>query len=333
MKANVLLIGAAMAAMTAAAAVAAEGRHGAVAGDPHAKPVKVIFDTDMCSDFDDAGALGCLHALADRGLCEILATVSCTRGSHAVAMCEIINSYYGRPDIPVGSVKGMGVGSDNPPSEKDRIYGWEVAKYAKWIRHLDSNDAPDALDVYRKVLAAQPDKSVVICSVGFFTNLRKLVEADRDLVARKVRKWVAMGCFYPKGNECNSMSDAASTKIALENWPTPVVFSDFQYGVDCIAGKGARACSVEGSPVVDIFRRFGGRSAWDETAVLAAVYGPEKYFGTERGTFRMTGKGGENEWIPDAKNGPHLRIVEKVPRADVAKAIDELICRGRARED
>jgi hypothetical protein len=31
------------------------------------EPVKVIFDTDMITDFDDVGALACLHALADAG--------------------------------------------------------------------------------------------------------------------------------------------------------------------------------------------------------------------------------------------------------------------------
>ena len=49
-----------------------------------AEPVKVIFDTDMLTDFDDVGALACLHALADAGECEILATVSCTRGNASV---------------------------------------------------------------------------------------------------------------------------------------------------------------------------------------------------------------------------------------------------------
>ena len=38
---------------------------------------KVIFDTDMGPDFDDVGAIAVLHALADGGECEILATLSC----------------------------------------------------------------------------------------------------------------------------------------------------------------------------------------------------------------------------------------------------------------
>jgi hypothetical protein len=41
----------------------------------HAAPVKVIFDTDTETDCDDAGAMAVLHSLADRGECEILATV------------------------------------------------------------------------------------------------------------------------------------------------------------------------------------------------------------------------------------------------------------------
>ena len=32
-----------------------------------AEPVKLILDTDMSGDCDDAGALALLHALADRG--------------------------------------------------------------------------------------------------------------------------------------------------------------------------------------------------------------------------------------------------------------------------
>ena len=57
-----------------------------------AEPVKVIFDTDMLTDFDDVGALACLHALADAGEAEILATVSSTRGNASVGAVQVINS-------------------------------------------------------------------------------------------------------------------------------------------------------------------------------------------------------------------------------------------------
>jgi glucose uptake protein len=295
------------------------------------EPVKIVFDTDMYTDFDDVGALACLHALADAGECEILATVANTRDSLSVAMCEIVNAYYGRPETPVGCVKEIGMGRNELNYKR---FGSVVEKYSRWVKHLNSSDAPDALEVYRQVLSAQPDKSVVICSVGFLTNMRKLVEADRDLVARKVKLWVAMACKHPRGREYNSSRDWQSSKIALENWPTPIVFSDFDYGANCFAGKALADSAVSGSPVADAFRANtgdfngpAGRSAWDETAVLAAVRGVDAYFNTERGAFRMVGEKGENEWTPDAATGPHLRLIERLPKDEVGRIIDELMMR------
>lgn len=316
-----------------------------------AEPVKIILDTDIRTDYDDAGALACLHALADAGECEILATVACTRDSLAVAVCEIINAYYGRPDIPVGCVHDIGESALGNRAHHN-MYFKTVKKYRHLARHLRSDDAPDASEVYRRVLSAQPDGSVVICSIGFLTNLRKLVETDRELVARKVKLWVAMACAYPNGEECNSKTDAESSRIAIESWPTPIVFSDFQYGMDCHAGAALAQSNVEGNPVADLYRtnlpaaekiksdpatflRWGfgvnGRAAWDQTAVLAAVRGVEKYFNVHRGTYRMTGRGGENEWIPDETNGPHLRLTEKTNKAEVGRIIDELMMRPAAK--
>ena len=345
-----------------------------------AEPVKVIFDTDMISDFDDVGALACLHALADMGECEILATVSSTRGNASVGAVEVINRYYGRPDIPVGAPKGMGVLGAHPGA-KEKVdpasplgekrgndgghykYRKLLKDYPGWYRHADADLAPDANETYRRVLAAQPDGSVVICSVGFLTNMRRLLETPPDdispldgraLVAKKVKLWVAMACRYPSGKEYNSMWDAASSRIALENWPTPIVFSDWQYGRDCFAGRAVAEMEGPRNPVKDVFagnipsreeirrnphanlmRAFGmgGRAAWDETAVLVAVRGIEPYFNAERGTYRMVGDKGDNEWAPDAENGPHLRITEKLSKAEVGRIIDELMMRKPAKAE
>lgn len=337
-------------------------------------PVKIIFDTDMITDFDDVGALSCLHALADAGECEILATISCTRGNASVGAIEIINRYYGRSHIPVGCAKEIGVlgaypGSKekvdpaSPLGEKGSTYGDGghykyrklLADYPGWYKYADSDDAPDANQVYRKILAAQSDKSVVICSVGFLTNLRRLLETKGDeyspldgraLVAKKVKLWVAMACKYPNGREYNSGNDAESSRIALEKWPTPVIFTDFEYGRDCFAGR-AVAESGRKSPVVDVYsgalpsreeiransakylqwaHGMKGRAAWDQTAVLIAVRGTDLYFNTERGAYRMIGNGGDNEWAP-AEDGPHLRVTEKLSKSKVGDIIDGLMLR------
>ena len=340
-----------------------------------ADPVKVIFDTDMLHDFDDVGALACLHALADAGECEILATVSSTRGNASVAAIEVINGYYGRSGLPVGAAKEIGVVGDwvgakkkvDPKSPLGGPSGGDgghykyrklAVDYPQWAKHVDADDAPDAKDVYRKVLAAAPDGSVVVCTVGFLSNLRRLLESGPDdfspldgkaLVSRKVKRLVAMACNYPRGKEYNSTGDAESSRIILESWPTPIVFSDFQYGADVFAGRAVAEQEGPANPVKDVFAGYvpsreavsadpakwargyygmGGRAAWDETTVLAAVRGVDSYFNVHRGTYRMVGDDGENEWVPDEAKGPHVRLTEKTSKAEVGKIIDELICRG-----
>ena len=72
---------------------------------------------------------------------------------------------------------------------------------------------------------------------------------------------------------------------------------------------------------------MSGRAAWDESAVLIAVRGTEPYFNVERGTYRMVGETRADEWAPDAESGPHLRVTEKLSKAEVGRIIDELMTR------
>lgn len=323
----------------------------------------VIFDTDMVEDYDDVGALAVLHALADEGKCRIIAMGTCTRDNQSVAAVEIINRFYGRGDMPVGCSKEIGVvgTTDGDPARPGHQKYVRLAKeYADWVKHPNSNDAPDANEVYRKALAAAPDKSVVFCSVGFLTNMRRLLETKgdrhspldgRELVKRKVCAWYAMACKGPKGREYNVMHDGASAKIALEQWPTPVYFSDFDLGRNIYAGRAVaeRAYSYP-NPVKDIFARClpsreavrtgtcwdkkeGGHTAWDEATVLAAVFGPTRFFELERGFYRVLDADGNDEWVPDAAC-PGGRLVPAVKRErrryanhNVGAILDELIAR------
>ncbi|MGN0853011.1 MAG: nucleoside hydrolase [Kiritimatiellia bacterium] len=309
---------------------------------------KVIFDTDMYTDFDDVGALATLHALADAGECEILGTVTCTRGSPALAVVELINRHYGRGDLPMGAPKdGMGMGPDNDPGARKnmsyRIYADMAKRHAAALAYPCSDLAPDANGVYRRLLAAAPDGSVTIVSVGFTTNLRRLLETKADavspldgkaLVAKKVKAWYAMACRYPTGFEYNSGTDGASSKICFESWPTPLYVLDFNYGVAVKCGVPVAAVTDAANPVRDIFRRAlkdyreegKGHPAWDQITVLAAVRGWERYFGVERGTFAIVDGKGANAWTKDEK-GRHFVLTEKTPRAEVGRIVDELMAR------
>jgi len=154
--------------------------------------VPIIFDTDIGTDVDDAGALAILHTLADQGEAKILATMSANQNRWSAPAIDVINTYYGREDMPTGSSK---TGPD--PEE---WYHDDVPDYPHDL--TTSDDAPDAVALYRKILAAQPDQSVTIVVVGWLTNMADLLNskpdrysplAGRELVKAKVKELVAMG--------------------------------------------------------------------------------------------------------------------------------------------
>src|SRR5712692_10914421 len=79
-----------------------------------AEPVRVIFDTDMGNDIDDALALAMLHALESRGEAKLIAVTLTKDNPWAPVYVDLVNTFYGRAHIPVGIVKG-GVTPENAP--------------------------------------------------------------------------------------------------------------------------------------------------------------------------------------------------------------------------
>src|SRR5690349_13772919 len=123
-------------------------------------PVPIIFDTDIAPDYDDVGAMALLHAFADKGEATILATISCNTFETTGPTLSVLNTYFKRPEIPIGITK-----ADKP--NKDCSQEWAQFINAKYPHALKSNEeAEEAVSLYRKLLVAQPDGSVTIVTVG-----------------------------------------------------------------------------------------------------------------------------------------------------------------------
>ena len=253
---------------------------------PAAAPVRLIFDTDMGNDVDDALALAIIHALESRGEAKLLAVTVTKDNKYAAPFIDIVNTFYGRGDIPIGVVKNGKTPQDSAmirvPSERRKPDGSFVYPH----RLTDGADAPDAVAVLRRTLAAEADGAVVIVQVGFSTNLARLLAADPALVARKVRLLSAMAGAFPTGNpEYNVKTDIPSARKVFEEWPSPIVFSGFEIGQALLFP----ATSIESDfswvsdhPVVDAYRNYMrmpyNRPTWDLTAVLYAVRPGHAYF-------------------------------------------------------
>src|SRR5664279_2659125 len=141
------------------------------------RKIKIIFDTDLGPDYDDVGALAFLHAMADSGKVEILATVASNKNELVAPSINVINTYFGRSELPVGAPKTPGVNLGSSQHWADSI----VKKYPHSIK--STTKVPDAVDVYRKTLSLQPDHSVTIVTVGFLTNLNNLLKSTADKIS------------------------------------------------------------------------------------------------------------------------------------------------------
>jgi inosine-uridine nucleoside N-ribohydrolase len=295
-----------------------------------AAPVALIFDTDIGTDVDDAGALAILHVLADRGEVRILATISANRGRWSAPALDVINTYYGRADLPIGSSR------TGPDDEK--WYHKFVPRFPHDLRN--GADAPEAVALYRQILAAQPDHRVTIVVVGWLTNLAGLLASapddvspltGRQLAAAKVKELVVMGGVWPNNpneGEYNFHMDGPSAHRVIRDWPGKIVFTGL--GREVLTGKQLMARYTNAHPVRAFYSEFlkayktDARSSWDLIAVLYAVRGPADYFTVVTGGRCVSQKDGSNHWQPGPA-GNHAYLAYKMPQNQLAAILETLL--------
>lgn len=309
---------------------------GPLTGQPvqQPRPVPVIFDTDMGPDYDDVGAITLLHAFAEEGQAKILATIASTNYPNVTQVLSVLNTYFNRPDMPIGVPKGQAV------SDKDSQH-WSDTLVARYPHRVQSNaEVPDAVTLYRQILAKQSNQSVIIITVGFFTNLANLLNSKPDrysplsgkeLVTQKVKQLVSMAGKFPNGREFNVFKDTPASQIVFDNWPTSILLSGFEIGQKIHSGLPlVQNAAIHHSPVKDVFaislpkanEDSQGRMSWDQTAVLVGVRGYAPYYTVQSGRLTLNADG-SNGW--DANGKGHHYLVEKMPVAEVEALINKLM--------
>jgi inosine-uridine nucleoside N-ribohydrolase len=299
------------------------------------KPVKIILDSDIGQDCDDAAVMALMHKFADNGEAEILATMFPMQDPMGAPAMDVINTYYGRPDIPIGTYKGN-------YTYQGQLWDHYNTKLATNFPHdlKHGNDAPDAINLYRQILAKQPNQSVVIVAVGPERLLADLLKSGpdgysklngRDLVKQKVKLLSVMGAGFPKSHEWNIKIAPDASKLVAETWPTPVVYSGDEIGqairtgsrllTEAPANSPVRA-SYENHPFVDSVSK--DRQSWDQTAMLFAVRGTQDYWRLENTGYNYLDDTGKNEWRRDTDKDHSYLILNK-PAAEVKKVIEDLM--------
>ena len=291
----------------------------------------------MGPDCDDAGALAILHALSNRNEAEIVGVMHCTSSQWGAGCIDAINAYCGRPDIPVGSLKESGFIETHPNS----TYNEYITRH--FSNRFATEEAPDALGLYRKLLAAESDNSVVIIAIGPLPNLRDLLESPPDcwsprngkeLVAEKVKQLVIMGGHFPEGKEWNFEAYPSAAQTVVHHWPTPILFSGFEIGAGIMTGSILFNATPANNPVRKAYELFlmkeGARSSWDLTAVLCGVRGYQEYWSlSANGLVEVDDLGG-NHWRPSDK-GLHRYLVKKTEEIMIEVELETLLIEASAR--
>lgn len=309
---------------------------------------KILLDTDIGPDCDDAGALALLHIFANKGYCQILGIGHCTSNPYGAGAIDVISRFYGRPELAVGTYYG-----------KDFLADENCMRYNRYLTtHFDNrykeSQPEEAVKMYRRVLAAQKDGSVEFVAIGPLNNLSLLLDSKPDchskldgvaLVNKKVKRLVMMGGIFRSSSqevntaafrmngkepeefsEYNIVCDIAAAQNVADNWPTPKVYAGFETGL-FLTGKTLSDFPPETHPVQIAYKLWTQgeeRYSWDLVTVEYAVNDDCPHYRTSaKGNVRFNNEG-RTIWT-EAEDGRDCFVELNQEKEEIARDINEFL--------
>ena len=268
----------------------------------------VILDTDIGSSTDDLFALEMLYRYEDQGLCRLLGVVVDREGEQNAVFTDVMNTYFGHGDVPIGLVRK---GIDNPTVWIDyaHVADMQDGNGQPMFRRTvtDYSALPDGWQLYRQLLATQPDHSVSIVCTGFVTSLAQLLQSEGDeytslngveLVRQKVKCIYMQGGSFGESEEpdYNFTQGDDFTKAFFRLWPADVdmVFSPMEVGqmVEYTPEQVIGDVSwTDAHPIKQVYMTYNcntGQRMWDVMPTVQAVEGDHLFKLSERGILTVT---------------------------------------------
>ena len=268
----------------------------------------VILDTDLGSSTDDLFALEMLHRYEQEGRCQLLGVVVDRMGENNAAIADVMNTYFGHPDTPIGLVRN-GIPEPQVWIDYGALPTYTDTDGKPMFQHAVSDYASlsDGYMLYRRLLSEQPDHSVSICSIGFVTALAALLKSEGDeysplngveLVRQKVKCIYQMGGVFGQSVEpdFNLAQGITFAQDFFRLWPKEVdmVFSPMEVGEN-IEYKPEQVISdiswTDTHPIKQVYLKCNcntGQMMWDPMAVIQAVEGDDLFTLSGRGTVSLT---------------------------------------------
>ena len=265
----------------------------------------IIIDTDMGSSTDDVATSCMAYSYMRQGRAELLGIVVDRMGEQNAVFADVLNTYFGFPDIPIGLCRN---GVENPQiftdyahiAEKKRADGTPL--FARTQTMFE-----DDYKVYRKILASQPDNSVTVLSIGFLTSLANLLTSSPDeysqldgvsLLAQKIKRIIVMGGKFDendKNGEYNIQQSGrfAETFFRLLPPSIPVDYSPEVVGNALYWTKSEilqTLAQIDVHPLKQIYLDCPEdpyQRMWDPLTIIQAVEGDEYFSWSPQGNVSL----------------------------------------------
>lgn len=287
------------------------------------EPLLLIVETDMGNDIDDALAFDLIYKAMDDGLVKLLAVGDHKLSPTANDYVDILNTWYGYGKTPL-AYSPTPVRNDHNPDYTKAVVAMKRADGAPaFAGSKKPSQIENPVTLYRRTLAKAKDNSVSVISLGFATELAKLLDSPadkyspltgRDLVAKKVKVLSIMAGSYgaKKRAEYNVVNDIPAMKKVFAEWPTPIVQNPFELGKRVM--YPAKAITEQFGwtdlhPVVEGYKHYlkmpYNRPTWDLLSVVWLLH-PEMFVASEAGTVSVDDKGythftpsadGKHRWL------------------------------------
>jgi len=279
---------------------------------------KVILDTDIGTDIDDALALA---YLLKEPRCELLGVTTVTGEANLRAeMCSAICHNTGRADVPihVGCDRAMLVDIMQKQAQQAAALGaWRRDRFAT---------KNTAIEFLRATIRANPGE-VTLIAIGPMTNVGLLFATDPEIPAL-LRELVLMcGMFRLVGGEWNAINDPHATAVTYGNTMHAKPPRHTSFGIDvtrkCVWPAAECREKFSGIPVLAPVRDFAeiwfqraSHITFHDPLAAACIFHPDicRY---ETGEVKISLHEPTLGWTvfrPDA-NGPHIVASEvDVPR-------------------
>ncbi len=277
-------------------------------------PVKVLLDTDIGSDIDDAVALAYLLANPE---CRLMGITTVTGEAHKRAeLASVLCRAAGR-QVPImpGAELPLLIEQAQPRAPQS-------AALERWPHDADFPQG-QAVDFLRRTIRANPGE-IVLLSIGPLTNIALLFAMDPGIPALLKGMMSMCGVFTNRAagwgpREWNAMVDPHATAIVYRHH---IPFHR-SIGLDVTSRVSLDAAELKSrfqadilKPVLDfakVWFRHADRVVFHDPLAAAALFNPD-ICGYQRGTVdvelaspRLSGL---THWTPDPSGGRHEVALE-----------------------